>query len=174
VGGVVRRTLLADEEAPNLQTVWLIAPASVRGRTTLGISTTAGMTKTPTMNNARLAATPSGGALRKTTPTIMIQAGTSRLRVGLTKHERLYRSATTLSPSRAPRCADVLGLWMTTGLAIAASIAGGLVSRLLDRPRDHAVFHQASFFVSLDGTIRLLVIWKLAPSASRWTTRLAG
>jgi uncharacterized membrane protein YeaQ/YmgE (transglycosylase-associated protein family) len=57
--------------------------------------------------------------------------------------------------------ADVMGFWMTTGLGIAGSIVGGLVGRLVSKPRDGAMFHPAGFFLSLVGAIVLLVGWKM-------------
>lgn len=57
--------------------------------------------------------------------------------------------------------ADVMGFWMTSGLGIAGSIAGGLVARLFNRPADGAMFHRAGFFLSLVGAVVLLVVWKM-------------
>ena len=57
--------------------------------------------------------------------------------------------------------ADVMGFWMTCGLGIAGSIAGGLVARLFNRPADGAMFHPAGFFLSLVGAAVLLVVWKM-------------
>ncbi len=54
-----------------------------------------------------------------------------------------------------------LGFWMTSGLGIAGSIAGGLVARLFSQPSDGAMFHRAGFFLSLVGAIGLLVLWKM-------------
>jgi uncharacterized membrane protein YeaQ/YmgE (transglycosylase-associated protein family) len=51
--------------------------------------------------------------------------------------------------------ADVMGFWMTSGLGIAGSIAGGLVARLFNRPADGAMFHPAGFFLSLVGAVVL-------------------
>ena len=48
---------------------------------------------------------------------------------------------------------DVMGFWMTSGLGIAGSIAGGLVARLFNRPADGAMFHPAGFFLSLVGAV---------------------
>jgi uncharacterized membrane protein YeaQ/YmgE (transglycosylase-associated protein family) len=56
---------------------------------------------------------------------------------------------------------DVMGFWMTSGLGIAGSIAGGLVARLFNRPADGAMFHPAGFFLSLVGAVVLLVVWKM-------------
>jgi uncharacterized membrane protein YeaQ/YmgE (transglycosylase-associated protein family) len=55
---------------------------------------------------------------------------------------------------------DVMGFWMTSGLGIAGSIAGGLVARLFNRPADGAIFHPAGFFLSLVGAVALLIAWK--------------
>ena len=57
--------------------------------------------------------------------------------------------------------ADVMGFWMTSGLGIAGSIAGGLVARLFNRPADGAMFHPAGFFLSLVGAVVLLVVWRM-------------
>jgi len=57
--------------------------------------------------------------------------------------------------------ADVMGFWMTSGLGIAGSIAGGLVARLFSKPEVGAKFHPAGFFLSLVGAIVLLVAWKM-------------
>lgn len=57
--------------------------------------------------------------------------------------------------------ADLMGFWMTSGLGIAGSIAGGLVARLFNRPADGAMFHPAGFFLSLVGAVVLLVVWKM-------------
>ena len=57
--------------------------------------------------------------------------------------------------------ADVMGFWMTSGLGIAGSIAGGLVARLFNRPVDGAMFHRAGFFLSLVGAVVLLGVWKM-------------
>jgi uncharacterized membrane protein YeaQ/YmgE (transglycosylase-associated protein family) len=57
--------------------------------------------------------------------------------------------------------ADVMGFWMTTGLGIAGSIAGGLIARMFNRPSDGAMFHPAGFFMSLVGAIGLLVVWRM-------------
>jgi len=56
--------------------------------------------------------------------------------------------------------ADAMGFWMTAGLGIAGSIVGGLLGRLLSRPRDGAVFHPAGFVMSLIGAILLLVVFR--------------
>jgi uncharacterized membrane protein YeaQ/YmgE (transglycosylase-associated protein family) len=57
--------------------------------------------------------------------------------------------------------ADLMGFWMTSGLGIAGSIAGGLVARLFNRPADGAMFHPAGFFLSLVGAVVLLLGWKM-------------
>jgi len=56
--------------------------------------------------------------------------------------------------------ADVMGFWLTSGLGIAGSIAGGLIGRLFSRPSDGAMFHPAGFIMSIIGAILLLVGWK--------------
>jgi len=57
--------------------------------------------------------------------------------------------------------ADVMGFWMTSGLGIAGSIAGGLVARVFSQPEAGAKFHPAGFFLSLVGAVALLVAWKM-------------
>ena len=57
--------------------------------------------------------------------------------------------------------ADVMGFWMTTGLGIGGSIVGGLVGRLVNQPRDGAMFHPAGFLMSLVGAVGLLAVWKM-------------
>ena len=57
--------------------------------------------------------------------------------------------------------ADVMGFWMTTGLGVAGSIAGGLLGRLFSAPAPGTKFHPAGFLLSLVGAIVLLVGWKM-------------
>jgi uncharacterized membrane protein YeaQ/YmgE (transglycosylase-associated protein family) len=56
---------------------------------------------------------------------------------------------------------NAMGFWMTTGLGVAGSIAGGLVARLFSQPSDGAMFHRAGFFLSLVGAVGLLVAWRM-------------
>ena len=57
--------------------------------------------------------------------------------------------------------AEIVGFWVTAGLGIAGSIAGGFLARLFSRPADGAIFHPAGFFLSILGAIGLLVAWKM-------------
>jgi uncharacterized membrane protein YeaQ/YmgE (transglycosylase-associated protein family) len=56
--------------------------------------------------------------------------------------------------------ADAMGFWMTAGLGIAGSIIGGLIGRLLSKPKDGAMFHPAGFLMSIIGGIVLLVVYR--------------
>jgi uncharacterized membrane protein YeaQ/YmgE (transglycosylase-associated protein family) len=50
------------------------------------------------------------------------------------------------------------GFWGTALLGIAGSVVGGLVARIFSRPRDGAFFHPAGFFLSIIGSIVVLMI----------------
>ena len=62
--------------------------------------------------------------------------------------------------------ADAMGFWMTSGLGIAGSIAGGLAARLFSKPEVGAKLHPAGFVLSLVGAVVLLAAWKMIQS--RW------
>jgi len=55
--------------------------------------------------------------------------------------------------------AQHMGFLATSVLGIVGSLAGGLLGRLVSRPRDGAAFHPAGFFLSIVGAIVLLLIW---------------
>jgi uncharacterized membrane protein YeaQ/YmgE (transglycosylase-associated protein family) len=57
--------------------------------------------------------------------------------------------------------ADAMGFWLTAGLGIAGSIAGGLVARVFSRPSAGAKFHPAGCLMSILGAAALLWVWKL-------------
>jgi uncharacterized membrane protein YeaQ/YmgE (transglycosylase-associated protein family) len=56
--------------------------------------------------------------------------------------------------------ADTMGFWLTAGLGIAGSIVGGLLGRVISRPKDGAAFHPAGFLLSIVGAILLLVLFR--------------
>lgn len=55
--------------------------------------------------------------------------------------------------------AQHLGFLATTVLGIVGSLVGGLLGRLISKPREGAAFHPAGFFLSIVGAIVLLLIW---------------
>ena len=55
--------------------------------------------------------------------------------------------------------AQHMGFLATSVLGIVGSLAGGLLGRLISRPREGATFHPAGFFLSIVGAIILLLIW---------------
>jgi len=57
--------------------------------------------------------------------------------------------------------ADHMGLIATSLLGIAGSFVGGLIGRLINPPREGAVFHPAGFFLSIVGAIVLLYAFRL-------------
>lgn len=56
--------------------------------------------------------------------------------------------------------ADSMGFLATTCLGILGSVVGGLLGRVISKPREGSKFHPAGFFLSLVGAIVLLVIWR--------------
>ena len=52
-----------------------------------------------------------------------------------------------------------MGFLATTVLGIVGSLAGGLLGRLISKPREGAAFHPAGLFLSIVGAIVLLLIW---------------
>jgi uncharacterized membrane protein YeaQ/YmgE (transglycosylase-associated protein family) len=52
---------------------------------------------------------------------------------------------------------DAMGFWMTTGLGIAGSFVGGLISRVFSKPADGSAFHPAGILMSIVGAI--IVLW---------------
>jgi len=57
--------------------------------------------------------------------------------------------------------ADHMGLIATSLLGIAGSFVGGLIGRLINPPREGAVFHPAGFLLSIVGAIVLLYAFRL-------------
>ena len=57
--------------------------------------------------------------------------------------------------------AEIVGFWLTAGLGIGGSIAGGLLARVFSPPVEGEVFHPAGFFLSILGAVGLLISWKV-------------
>ncbi len=55
--------------------------------------------------------------------------------------------------------AQHLGFIATAILGILGSLVGGLLGRLISKPKEGSAFHPAGFFMSIVGAIVLLVIW---------------
>ena len=55
--------------------------------------------------------------------------------------------------------AQHMGFLATSVLGIVGSLVGGLLGRLISKPREGATFHPAGFFLSIVGAIVLLLIW---------------
>ncbi len=55
--------------------------------------------------------------------------------------------------------AQHMGFFATAILGILGSLLGGLLGRLISKPKEGAAFHPAGFFMSIIGAIVLLVIW---------------
>ncbi len=55
--------------------------------------------------------------------------------------------------------AQHMGFLATAILGILGSLLGGLLGRLISKPKEGAAFHPAGFFMSIIGAIVLLVIW---------------
>lgn len=55
--------------------------------------------------------------------------------------------------------AQHMGFLATSILGILGSIAGGLLGRLVSKPKEGAPFHPAGFLLSIVGAVVLLVIW---------------
>lgn len=55
--------------------------------------------------------------------------------------------------------AQHMGFLATSVLGIVGSLIGGLLGRLISKPREGAPFHPAGFFLSIVGAIVLLLIW---------------
>ncbi len=54
--------------------------------------------------------------------------------------------------------ADHMGFWMTAGVGIVGSLIGGLIGNLISRPPPGSKFHAAGFFMSIIGSIVLLLL----------------
>jgi len=55
--------------------------------------------------------------------------------------------------------AQHMGFFATAILGILGSLVGGLLGRLISKPKEGSAFHPAGFFMSIVGAIVLLVIW---------------
>jgi len=55
--------------------------------------------------------------------------------------------------------AQHMGFFATAILGILGSLVGGLLGRLISKPKEGSAFHPAGFFMSILGAIVLLVIW---------------
>jgi len=55
--------------------------------------------------------------------------------------------------------AQHMGFLATAVLGIVGSLVGGLLGRLISKPREGAPFHPAGLLLSIVGAIVLLVIW---------------
>lgn len=55
--------------------------------------------------------------------------------------------------------AQHMGFFATAILGILGSLAGGLLGRLISKPKEGSAFHPAGFLMSIVGAIVLLVIW---------------
>jgi len=51
-----------------------------------------------------------------------------------------------------------MGFWMTSFVGIVGSVVGGLIARLFSKPADGAFFHPAGFFLSIIGSVIVLII----------------
>ncbi|HTY62610.1 MAG TPA: GlsB/YeaQ/YmgE family stress response membrane protein [Acidobacteriota bacterium] len=56
--------------------------------------------------------------------------------------------------------AQHLGFILTTILGIAGSLVGGLIGRVISKPKEGAKFHAAGFILSVAGALILLFLWK--------------
>ena len=55
--------------------------------------------------------------------------------------------------------AQHMGFFATVILGILGSLVGGLLGRLISKPKEGSAFHAAGFFMSIVGAIVLLLIW---------------
>jgi uncharacterized membrane protein YeaQ/YmgE (transglycosylase-associated protein family) len=56
--------------------------------------------------------------------------------------------------------AQHLGFILTTILGIAGSLVGGLIGRVISKPKEGSQFHPAGFILSVAGALILLFLWK--------------
>ncbi len=56
---------------------------------------------------------------------------------------------------------DAMGFWMTTGLGIAGSFVGGLISRIFSKPADGSMFHPAGILMSIIGAMIVLYVARM-------------
>ena len=57
--------------------------------------------------------------------------------------------------------ADRMGIILTTVLGIVGSVVGGLLGRLVSRPKEGEKLHRAGLVMSIIGAIVVLVAWRL-------------
>ena len=57
--------------------------------------------------------------------------------------------------------AQHMGLILTAILGIAGSFVGGLIGRVISKPKEGAKFHPAGFILSIIGALILLILWRL-------------
>jgi uncharacterized membrane protein YeaQ/YmgE (transglycosylase-associated protein family) len=55
--------------------------------------------------------------------------------------------------------AQHLGFILTTILGVAGSFVGGLIGRMISKPKEGAKFHTAGFILSVIGALILLFLW---------------
>jgi uncharacterized membrane protein YeaQ/YmgE (transglycosylase-associated protein family) len=53
-----------------------------------------------------------------------------------------------------------LGFILTTLLGIAGSLVGGVIGRLISKPKEGSKFHTAGFILSVIGAVILLYLWQ--------------
>ena len=57
---------------------------------------------------------------------------------------------------------DHMGFLATSLLGILGSLVGGLIGRVLSRPKEGAAFHPAGFVLSVIGAMIVLFVWHRA------------
>jgi uncharacterized membrane protein YeaQ/YmgE (transglycosylase-associated protein family) len=53
-----------------------------------------------------------------------------------------------------------MGIILTTLLGIAGSLVGGIIGRLISKPKEGAKFHTAGFILSIIGAVIILFLWQ--------------
>ncbi|MBK7470595.1 MAG: GlsB/YeaQ/YmgE family stress response membrane protein [Betaproteobacteria bacterium] len=56
---------------------------------------------------------------------------------------------------------DAMGFWLTTGLGIAGSFVGGLISRVFSKPADGSAFGPAGIIMSIVGAMIVLYVARM-------------
>ena len=56
---------------------------------------------------------------------------------------------------------DAMGFWLTTGLGIAGSFVGGLISRVFSKPADGSSFGPAGIIMSIVGAMIVLYVARM-------------
>ena len=56
---------------------------------------------------------------------------------------------------------DAMGFWLTTGLGIAGSFVGGLISRVFSKPADGSAFSPAGLILSIIGAMIVLYVARM-------------